>query len=223
MTTRRVRTLIRTAATCFGLILAATSCAVTDSGSGGTGTSATSSLAPAAPESAGEAPLALAMAQEISWKQWHGTRLPVTGQWGPAHVNGNAATGFSHTSEGAVLAMMQHQLRLAGLDDKDWQAAAQQMAVVAPAEQPPTTRVATGFDTTGTLPFVAGFEWIPTATPDRAEADLALQTASGDLSTVRATEVWRDGDWKAELPAGGSRTRPLSGLSDYQPWPGTPR
>lgn len=118
--------------------------------------------------------------------------------------------------------MMQQQIRPTGLDDAVWVAAARQMAVVAPAESAPAVRIPTGIGVAGGLPLVAGFHWI-SYTPERAVSDLALQTSGGALSSLRVTEVWRDGDWKAELPARGGAARPLSGLGGYQPWPGTPR
>jgi hypothetical protein len=178
--------------------------------------------APTSAAGAGAAPLALVMNRFIVWRGWHGTRLPFSDRWGPAHVNGDIATGFDHSPEGAVIAMMQQRARLAGVGDQAWPAAAAAMAVLAPADQPPATRVTTGFDTTGDVPYFAGFRW-QSYTPDRASAELALEKHDGTLESVPATEVWQGGDWKVELPAGGAAVTPLDGLDQYQPWPSTPR
>ncbi|QIS21155.1 hypothetical protein [Nocardia terpenica] len=167
-------------------------------------------------------PLALVMSHWLTWQPWHGTRLPVSDRWGPAHVQADAATGFSHTAEGAVVAMMQHQARLAGLGDAAWSAAARAMAVVAPTDQPPRHRISTGFDSAGDLPYFTGFRWV-SYRPDRAEADLALQGHDGALTALHATESWDGNDWKAELHADGGTVAPLPGLDGYQPWPSQPR
>ncbi|MFI1920216.1 hypothetical protein [Nocardia sp. NPDC020380] len=167
-------------------------------------------------------PLPLLMSHWISWRSWHGTRLPFADRWGPTQVTDDAATGFSHTPEGAVVAMMQHQARLAGIGDSSWQAAAERMAVVAPADRPPTRRIPTGFDSSADLPYFAGIRWL-SYTGDRATADLALQTPAGALSSVPVTEVWIGSDWKAELPAAGAASSPLDSFDGYQPWPGVPR
>ncbi len=222
MATHWIRTVIRMAATGFAVIVAVAGCAACGRGGAVSPAVVSGTAALAAPRASDTVPLALAMFPDITWKLWHGVRLPFTDLWGPVRVNGDAVTGFSHTPEGAVVAMMQHQVRLAGLGDAVWLAAARAMAVLAPADQPPAARVSTGFDSTGELPFVAGFQWI-SYTPGRAVADLALQSAAGALGSVRATEVWTGGDWKAELPAGGGQVRPLRGFDGYQPWPGTPR
>ncbi|WP_330180481.1 hypothetical protein OHB26_29290 [Nocardia sp. NBC_01503] len=167
-------------------------------------------------------PLSLMMFHSITWRPWHGTTLPFADRWGPTTVQGDVATGFSHTPEGAVIAMMQHQARLAGLDGAAWSAAARVMAVVAPADQPPDHHLGTGFDTGSQLPYFAGYHW-SSYTTDRAEADLALQTDDGALNSVHVAEVWRGGDWKAELPAAGGTLTPLYGMDAYQPWPAVPR
>ncbi|MBF6116384.1 hypothetical protein IU497_35460 [Nocardia terpenica] len=167
-------------------------------------------------------PLALVMAPWITWQHWHGTGLPASPRWGPTRVQGDVATGFSHTPEGAVVAMMQHQARLAGIGGTAWVSAARAMAVVAPADRAPDRRVPTGFDSEGELPLFAGFRWV-SYSPDRAVADLALQDGDGRLRSVHATETWVGADWKAELPANGGSVTPLPGLDGFQPWPRLPR
>ncbi|MVU80383.1 hypothetical protein GPX89_24430 [Nocardia sp. ET3-3] len=162
------------------------------------------------------------MSRWITWHPWHGTRLPTADRWGPTRIQDDAATGFSHTAEGVVIAMMQHQARLAGLNDSAWLAAARRMAVVAPADQPPTQRISTGFDSAADLPYFAGFRML-SYTGDRAVADLALQTAAGALSSVRVTEKWEGSDWKTELPANGETISPLPDFDNFQPWSGVPR
>ncbi|WP_327138826.1 hypothetical protein [Nocardia sp. NBC_01327] len=201
-------------------LLLATAVACASPTAGGTSAPAKSVLD--TPRPGDTTPVSLEMFHWITWRPWHGTRLPTSDRWGPATVHGDAATGFSHTPEGAVMAMMQHQARLAGTSDTDWPAAARAMAVVAPADQPPTHRIATGFDTGSPLPYFAGFRWL-SFTADRAEADLALQTNDGTLYSLHVIEIWADADWKAELPASGGNLEPLNGMDEYQPWPGTPR
>lgn len=66
----------------------------------------------------------------ITGRPWHGTQLPYSDRWGPTDVHGDIATRYGPPPEGAVIAMMQHQARLAGATD--WLPAATAMAVVAP-------------------------------------------------------------------------------------------
>lgn len=166
-------------------------------------------------------PGALAMTPWLTWKPWHDTRLPYSNRWGPAVVSDDTVSGFSRTPEGAVMAMIQHNARLTGLDNTAWPDAARTMAVVAPADRPPATRIGTGIDSSAGLPFFAGFRWI-SYDGTRAVADLALQQPDGTLRSLRATEIWRDSDWRAELSA-HAVAAPLPGLDGYQPWPGQPR
>ncbi len=173
------------------------------------------------PRAGDTVPGALAMTPWLIWKPWHGTHLPYSQRWGPADVSDDTVTGFSHTPEGAVLAMIQHTARLSGLDDTAWPGAARTMAVTAPTDQPPTTRIGTGFDRSAGLPFFAGFHWI-SYDGTRATADLALQEPDGSLRSLRTAEIWHDDDWRAEL-APTPTAAPLSGLDGYQPWPGQPR
>lgn len=170
-----------------------------------------------------EGPLALDMSHHLTWHPWRGSRLPASDRWGPRQIDDDAATGFEHSPEGAVLAMIQQQARLAAASDADWPTVARAEAVLAPGDTTPTSRVSTGFDTSAELPQFAGFRWV-SGTPDKAVADLALEGHDGTLKTVRVTEVWTGTDWKAELPAAGSPpAAPLHGLADgYQPWPGLP-
>ncbi len=165
-------------------------------------------------------PGALAMTSWLTWQPWHDTRLPYSQRWGPTTVSDDTVSGFSHTPEGAVLAMIQHTARLSGIDATARLGAARTMAVVAPVDQPPTNRMGTGIDTTPGLPFFAGFRWI-SYNGTHAVADLALQEPDGSLRSLRTTEIWHDSDWRAELPT--PLSTPLPGLDGYQPWPGQPR
>ncbi|WP_216892941.1 hypothetical protein [Nocardia alni] len=214
---RTARITVQAIALCLGIIAALTACA---SNSGVSQASSASTLDTGSPGDT--LPLALVMSQWLTWRSWHGTRLPYADRWGPLRVRSGVATGFAHTPEGALLAMMQQQARLAAADDAAWPSLARAMAVVAPADQVPAQRVPTGFDTRGALPFFAGFHWL-SYTADRAAGDLALQFPDGTLKSLRAQEVWRGSDWRAELPAAGGTTVPLAGLDGYQPWPSLPR
>jgi hypothetical protein len=168
-------------------------------------------------------PLALDMARDLTWHPWRGCRLPAADRWGPRQLRDDAATGFDHSPEGAVLAMIQQQARLAAASDAAWPTVARAEAVIAPGDTAPTSRVSTGFDTTSDLPQFAGFRWV-SGTPRQTVADLALEGHDGTLKTVRVTEIWTGSDWKAELPAVGSPpATPLNGFANgYQPWPGLP-
>lgn len=216
---RCVRRRLRSAAVCLALAAGATACSPTASADHQSSKSA-AKLDP--PGSGATVPVSLMMFHWLTWQQWHGTRLPSADRWGPTRIQSDAATGFSHTPEGALVAMMQQQARLAGIGDASWTAAAKLMAVVAPGDEPPTRRLPTGFDSTGDLPYFAGYRWV-SYIGNRAVADLALQYNDGTLKTVHATEFWNGSDWKTELPATGETASPLGGLDEYQPWPSVPR
>ncbi|AHH19773.1 hypothetical protein NONO_c49890 [Nocardia nova SH22a] len=213
----RLRSVWAATALCACLVLPA--CAANTAGAVHDPGSRTVSLDP--PRPGDTIPVALAMTPWLTWKPWHGTRLPYSQRWGPASVTDDTATGFGHNPEGAVLAMIQQRARLTGIGDAAWLDAARTMAVVAPDDRPPTARMATGIDPAAALPYFSGFRWI-SYDGTRAVADLALQESDGTLRSLHATEVWHDSDWRAELvPA--PTAAPLPGLDDYQPWPGQPR
>ncbi|MGA4792427.1 hypothetical protein [Nocardia sp. AB354] len=72
-------------------------------------------------------------------------------------------------------------VNLSGLDNAAWPA--RTMAVLAPTDRPPTTRIGTGIDSSAGLPFFAGFGWL-SCDDARAVADLAA--ASTTTSPGRA-------------------------------------
>lgn len=182
--------------------------------------------APGAPIGPGAATSdALVLMSALHWSSWNGILLPTSDSFGPSHTTGNIATGFSHDPDGALIAMMQEQARLALSTDQHWSQVAAATAVTAGTAAAPTRRVTAGLlahTPPAPIPAYAGFRYLSYA-PTAATAALALQEPDGTLATTAVTVDWLAGDWKLQLPIGGAPPpAPLPGLDGYQPWPGLP-
>jgi len=136
------------------------------------------------------------------WEPYRGVAVPYSSD-GPTTLDALAPTGYVHTPQGAVVAAMQAQVRLALAPDIAWAtvsarllapgpgrdayAITRVMASVTAEADPATTAHYAGFritdyrDTTAVV-------WLATRMPDRT------------LSASPSRMVWLAGDWKLALP-----------------------
>jgi len=138
-----------------------------------------------------------------------GLTLPFSPVDGPLRVNGPIAAGYSHTPQGAVLALAQLVPRLGFGPDYSQVAAEQLVAdqalkdqfIAARARQPQATPA----ELTAQLRPIAGFR-IDSYTPDRATIVLLTATpgVAGSDQGSRAAVVWSGGDWKVPAQPNGN-------------------
>ncbi|RRQ26153.1 hypothetical protein DK926_19330 [Rhodococcus sp. Eu-32] len=146
-----------------------------------------------------------AVPAQVTWRPYQGVQVPYSDVDGPTDNTTSAApTGYSHTPQGAVLAAIQGQTRLALAPDSSWAQATGALvaagagrdsyavaragaSITAPAD-PATTAAFTGFRVTDYR-------------DEQADIDLATTMPGGQLTTAAVTVLWRGDDWKIALPA----------------------
>ncbi|MGV9638100.1 hypothetical protein ACWDO0_28320 [Nocardia rhamnosiphila] len=156
---------------------------------------------PAAAPDLGRAPA------DLRWQQWQGVSLPVGRADGPARSD-TAATGFSHTPQGAALAAIQHSVRVSLAPDGVWTTVAAQSLVAGPGKDE-WVRSRVLVSVTGTdpesAPSIAGYR-ITDWNPQRAE--ITVYTTYPDDSALASDTVvtWTADDWRLLLPDPATRT-----------------
>ncbi len=145
-----------------------------------------------------------AVPESVTWTPYQGVSVPYSSVDGPTTATVSAApTGYSHTPQGAVLAAIQAQTRLALAPDSSWpQVTASLVAPGAGRDAYSVARagasITTAADPASTAAF-AGFR-VRDYTDDTAVLDLATTMPGGQLTSVPATVLWRGDDWKLLLP-----------------------
>lgn len=141
---------------------------------------------------------------QVTWRPYQGVNVPYSDDDGPTVGAASAApTGYSHTPQGAVLAAIQGQARLALAPDSSWAqttttlvaagsgrdeyAIARSGASITSPADPATTAAFTGFRVTDYR-------------PEQANLDIATTMPGGQLTSVPVTVLWRGEDWKIALP-----------------------
>ncbi|MGW5219882.1 hypothetical protein ACWEQA_18615 [Nocardia sp. NPDC004085] len=139
---------------------------------------------------------------DVHWVDYQGVRLPV-GADGPRQLSAEAATGFTHTPQGAALAAIVHTVRMSLAPDEHWASvAAHEIAAGAGKDAWASSRVLLsiqGRADPATAPRVRGY----TITDyNRAIAHLQIYTSFPDNSVAvnTATVVWVAEDWRLQLP-----------------------
>lgn len=160
------------------------------------------------PAAVADAPAAVDVAAppaEVTWRPYQGVEVPYSNVDGPTADTASAApTGYSATPQGAVLAAIQGQARLALAPDTAWAtvtrtlvapgdgrdayAIARSAASITDAADPATTAAFTGFR-------VSSYD------ESRAVIDVATTMPGGQLTAVPVTVLRSTGDWKIALPA----------------------
>lgn len=164
---------------------------------------------------------------DAEWRTTDEVPLPYSPTAGPAIVTDMFARCYAHTPTGAVLAAIQTSRRYRA--EPNWGAVAQFLLAPGPGRdayiRQRTDR--TGPNATPGLPenpedraVVAGFR-VPEHTADRVLVDVVTARLLGDAGTHSVwTMVWRDGDWKLELPADGAPPpqTPVRDGDPFVPW-----
>ncbi|WP_307090952.1 hypothetical protein [Rhodococcus sp. SORGH_AS_0301] len=142
---------------------------------------------------------------EVTWRPYQGVEVPYSTVDGPTADTASAApTGYTATPQGAVLAAIQGQARLALAPDTAWAtvtrtlvapgdgrdayAIARSAASITDAADPATTAAFTGFR-------VSSYD------DTRAVVEVATTMPGGQLTAVPVTVLRATGDWKIALPA----------------------
>lgn len=142
---------------------------------------------------------------QVTWEPYQGVQVPYSDVDGPTdNIASAAPTGYSQTPQGAVLAAIQGQTRLALAPDSAWAqttsalvaagagrdayAIARAGASITAAADPASTATFSGFRVTDYR-------------DEQADIDLATTMPGGQLTSVPVTVLWRGDDWKIALPA----------------------
>lgn len=162
-----------------------------------------------------------AVPAQVTWRPYQGVQVPYSGVDGPTgNIASAAPTGYSHTPQGAVLAAIQGQTRLALAPDSSWAQTTSTLvaagagrdsfaiaragaSITAPAD-PATTAAFTGFRVTDYR-------------DEAAAIDLATTMPGGQLTAVPVTVLWRGEDWKIALPAPETEGESTNGDAAAEP------
>ncbi|MET9490030.1 hypothetical protein [Nocardia sp. NPDC006630] len=189
------------------VLLAAT--AVITTAVAGCGSATHHEAAPTPPPDPGRAPA------QVQWKSWQGVQLPYSSVDGPATVSG-AATGYSHSPQGAAIAAIQDSLRTSLSPDSLWSQVAAKSLVTGPGKDAFVLARAQ-FSITGPAdpriaPAVVGYHFT-TYTPGRAEIALYTRFPDKSLAAYHHVMTWTGGDWRLVLPDPGAKTPVMESIA----------
>lgn len=152
---------------------------------------------------------------EVRWEPWEGVALPVSAVDGPKTVLG-AALGYTRTPQGAVLAAMQHSIRLSLASDGVWPKVASQ-ALVSSAGKDTWVLARGRISITGPAnpalaPAIIGYR-ITTYTPERVAVDIYTRYPDNSLAAHHQVVEWVTGDWRLRLPDPSAKTPTIQEIS----------
>ncbi|MFF0494335.1 hypothetical protein ACFYTQ_35405 [Nocardia sp. NPDC004068] len=144
---------------------------------------------------------------DVRWQIWQGVALPIGAKDGPARVDA-AATGYSHTPQGAALAAIQNSIRMALAPDDSWTKVAALSLVPGPGKDAwVQSRVLVSITKTdpAVAPRIAGYK-LTNWSPDKAA--VTVYTTYPDASVLASDEMvtWTAGDWRLLLPDPAAKT-----------------
>lgn len=164
---------------------------------------------------------------EVRWESYRGVSVPLSTVDGPTNTDAVVPSGYTQSPQGAVIAAIQGQARLALAPDNTWAQTAQ--VVAAPGAGRDAFSVARVMasiteeaDPAQTAQFV-GFRFSDYS-QDAATVWLATRMPDGTLSASPTRLVWQGEDWKVELPSPSDGAdddptptdpTPLTSLDDY--------
>lgn len=154
---------------------------------------------PAAPSAA--APDPARAPEQVRWEQWQGVALPYSAIDGPKSVNA-AATGYTHTPQGAALAAIQHSIRTSLAPDGSWAAVAAAALVSGPGKDAyvlARAQVSLSTPDPAMLPTIQGYK-ITNWTPDRADLTIYTRYTDSSHAALHHRVEWVAGDWRLTLP-----------------------
>lgn len=141
--------------------------------------------------------------EQVRWDNYRGVAVPTSASGGPADTSARVPNGYAHTPQGAVIAAIQGQTRLALAPDELWAQTAQVVLAPGPGRDAyAVARVMASItseaDPAQTAQF-AGFRFADYS-PERATVWLATRMPDRSLSASPTRLVWQGGDWKVQLP-----------------------
>ncbi|NKS56580.1 hypothetical protein GS504_03450 [Rhodococcus hoagii] len=164
---------------------------------------------------------------DVQWASYRGVAVPTSSTDGPTNTDAVVPNGYAQTPQGAVIAAIQGQARLALAPDNSWAQTAQ--VVAAPGSGRDAYAVARAMasiteeaDPAQTAQFV-GFRFTDYS-KDAGTVWLATRMPDGALSASPTRMVWQGGDWKVELSEPSTSADdaatptdpiPLTSLDDY--------
>jgi hypothetical protein len=175
--------------------------------------------APAVPEPELPTAIPTEAPADVTWQLFRGLAVPSSPTAGPRVVDGDLAEGFARTPEGALMAVLNLPAR--SFLGTEWRRVTERMVLPGPGRgRQLALRGSLPDDVpSGDLAQVAGFRFV-TYSPDVAVIEVAARGFTGQQQVATATVRWRDGDWRLELPEGGTYGTPLDSLAGFVPFSG---
>lgn len=193
---------------------------------------ASSASEPTASSSGGPCRLAASAASvsssaptDVTWSLYDTVALPSSPASGPGSVDGDVASCYAHSEEGALIASAQLSVRY--LLAADWRAvldanvvsnagASKYAAARAQVTMQAGSSQSNGFGQIAAYAFQA-------YTPQTAVVELVWRFQDGSMQMTPVTLEWSGGDWKLALePTGavGAGTQSVANLLGYNAWGG---
>ncbi|MFC9556048.1 hypothetical protein ACFTWF_35090 [Rhodococcus sp. NPDC056960] len=138
----------------------------------------------------------------VTWTNYRGVKVPVSSTGGPS-TNGKVPGGYAHSPQGAVLAAMQGQTRLALAPDDEWPTVASTVLAFGPGRDAyaiarSMTSITDAADPAQTAQY-AGFR-VDDYSDDHAAVSLVTRMPGGRLAASPTTLTWKGNDWRITLP-----------------------
>ncbi|MGW4354635.1 hypothetical protein ACWELJ_21400 [Nocardia sp. NPDC004582] len=149
----------------------------------------------------------------VHWVTYQGVSLPVSSKDGPAKI-GDAATGFSHTPQGAAMAAINLSTRVTLAPDENWATQAAQSLVSGPAKDAwvlARARVSITRTDPAAVPHISGYK-ITSWTPEHGVVTVFATYPDNSIAGSDTTVSWIGGDWRLELPDPASQTPTVRSL-----------
>ncbi|MEU0237613.1 hypothetical protein ABZ234_07975 [Nocardiopsis sp. NPDC006198] len=167
-------------------------------------------------------------AQDVTWREHGGVRVPFSATHGPAEDEGGWVRGFERTEQGAVLAGTHIFLQASGSADMPEEAINASLTQQLTGEHAPT--FAEGIRERGFDPDPSRSDILVEAysihefNDTGAVFELALSNQGSDGSTITTSTVitmmWQDGDWQMLVPENTmEHVRVLENLDGFTPFP----
>lgn len=155
-----------------------------------------------------------ATAPATIWTEYQGVTLPSSPTAGPTRIRNDVASGFAHSSTGALFADAQLSKRY--LLSPEWEQVLAKSVVPGPGVAAYRGSRAQ-FGSTLTAPDggwtqTAGFKFLA-YNPAQAVIEFLNSTSSGDYTVTVTTVRWLGGDWKLVLGTDGSASSTLTSTS----------
>ncbi|ASR39945.1 hypothetical protein BAY61_32195 (plasmid) [Prauserella marina] len=156
----------------------------------------------------------------VRWQRYQGVLLPLSDVHGPRQNRDGVATGFAHTSEGALLALVNIYYRVTLAPGEQWREIAEQQIVGAGQQDFVEQMSHADRSALPSPPPVAGFR-VVSFDESTAVITLVVGSPGGYIATTEVMR-WADGDWRYALDsATPSPPQRLSSLEGYVPWNGS--